>query len=194
MRFFTHYLLAQGIQPVVQEYIGAPTDEFTVGVLHSPAGECLGSIVIRREILSGLSNRLRVPNRTGRPEFGDHLVVSSGITQGAVVEHERVERASLAIAHALGSTGPLNVQGRLVGDEFVPFEINPRFSGTAPMRALAGFNEPERLIDWHLGGGRVTLPDQPRRFGRVVRGLIEVLIEEPSGPSGDVRVSRTGAL
>jgi carbamoyl-phosphate synthase large subunit len=78
-----------------------------------------------------------------------------------------------AIAQALGSVGPLNIQGRLDSGEFVPFEINPRFSGTTPMRAMAGFNEPELLIDWHLD------PDQPWSYhptmthGEFTRGLIE---------------------
>lgn len=149
LRFFQAYLFSNGIRPIVQEYIGEATDEFTVGVLHSPLGTCIGVAVMRRSIFSGMSNRLRVANRTGRRELGPILAISSGITQGAFVRHDAVARAALDMAIALNSKGPLNIQGRWDGETFVPFEINPRFSGTTPMRARAGFNEPWALIDWY---------------------------------------------
>ena len=54
--------------------------------------------------------------------------------------------AAERIAIALKSTGPLNLQGRLVGSDFLVYEINPRFSGSEAMRAMAGWNGPEALI------------------------------------------------
>jgi carbamoyl-phosphate synthase large subunit len=33
-----------------------------------------------------------------------------------------------------------------VGDEVKVFEINPRFSATCPMRAVAGINEPDIIL------------------------------------------------
>ena len=33
-----------------------------------------------------------------------------------------------------------------VGDEVKVFEINPRFSATCPMRAVAGINEPDIVL------------------------------------------------
>jgi carbamoyl-phosphate synthase large subunit len=179
LRFFAEYLLRNGQRALVQEYVGTPAHEYTVGVLHAPDGRHLGTAVMRREILGGMSNRLRVPNRTGRRELGDVLAVSSGLTQGDMVEFAPVREQAEAMARALDSRGPLNIQGRWDGRAFLPFEINPRFSGTTPMRAMAGFNEPELLIDWHREGGRVAPPRL--RLGTFVRGLHEHFLEEPGG-------------
>ena len=51
------------------------------------------------------------------------------------------------VAKKIKSTGPINIQLRLNknGDPLI-FEINPRFSGSAPMRAIAGFNEPDMIL------------------------------------------------
>jgi carbamoyl-phosphate synthase large subunit len=42
--------------------------------------------------------------------------------------------------------GPVNVQLRKSKGEFFIFEINPRFSGTTPIRAALGVNEPDMMI------------------------------------------------
>jgi carbamoyl-phosphate synthase large subunit len=172
LRFFTRYLIKYGYRPLIQEYIPDAENEYTVGVLHSPQGNLLGTVVLRRQILTGLSNRLRIANRTGRSEMGKMLAVSSGISQGEIVEFEPVRSVAEKMARAIGSVGPLNIQGRWDGSRFVPFEINPRFSGTTPMRALAGFNEPEQMIEAWLGikqDGNST----NARLGSCIRGLTE---------------------
>lgn len=179
LRFFVRYLLKYGHRPLVQEYVGSLEQEYTVGVLHSPAGDLIGTVVLHRQILSGLSNRLRLPNRTGRAELGPVLAISSGISQGCIVDCAPVRAKAEAIAQALGSVGPLNIQGRWDGKTFVPFEINPRFSGTTPMRAMAGFNEPELLIDWHLNPDH-SLGYQPEvKYGEFSRGLVEYFVPGP---------------
>jgi carbamoyl-phosphate synthase large subunit len=172
LEFFIRYLVKYGYRPLIQEYIPDAENEYTVGVLHSPKGNLLGTVVLKRQILAGLSNRIRIANQTGRPEMGKTLAVSSGISQGEIVEFEPVRSMSVKIAQTIGSVGPLNIQGRWDGSRFVPFEINPRFSGTTPMRALAGFNEPERMIESWLG----IEPDKnPKnaRLGCCIRGLTE---------------------
>ena len=177
--FFVRYLLKSNFRPLVQEYIPSAESEYTVGVLHNPEGKLIGTVVLLRQIITGLSNRLKIKNRTQRQELGQILAVSSGISQGRIVSFEPVRKQAEAIADALGSTGPLNIQGRWDGRDFVPFEINPRFSGTTPMRALAGFNEPELLIAWHLG-----LPACPGqvRFGEFTRGLVEFFTPDDTEP------------
>ena len=149
--FFQRYLFRAGVRPLIQEYVGRADEEYTVGVLHLPDGTHAGTAVMRRNILDGMSNRLRVANRTSRQELGAVLAISSGITQGSFVAHEAIARTARAMAEALGSRGPLNIQGRWNGEKFIPFEANPRFSGTTPMRAMAGFNEPALLIRHWLG-------------------------------------------
>lgn len=180
LRFFVEYLLKYGQHPLVQEYVGVATEEYTVGVLHSPAGQLIGAIALQRQILGGLSNRLRVPNHTGRAELGPVLAISSGISQGRILDAPEVLATAEAIAQALGSVGPLNIQGRLDRGSFVPFEINPRFSGTSPMRAMAGFNEPELLIDWHLEPDRRGRSQPVPIYGDFTRALVEHF--EPLGP------------
>jgi carbamoyl-phosphate synthase large subunit len=61
------------------------------------------------------------------------------------------------MAETLKSSGPLNFQGRLVGDQFYIFEINPRFSGTSFMRALSAFNEADLWIK-HVGREQMAPP------------------------------------
>jgi len=175
LEFFVRYLLNNGYQPLVQEYTGNADSEYTVGVLHHPDGSLAGSVALHRKILSGLSNRLRVPNRTANSELGSVLALSTGITQGTVVSFPALRHQAETIASALGSVGPLNIQGRWDGERFLPFEINPRFSGTTSIRAMVGFNEPEILIDWHLG---IPHEPEPRQTEvEFVRGLMEYSIE-----------------
>ena len=172
LRFFIRYLTKYGYHALVQEYLPDAENEYTVGVLHGPQGNLLGTVVLRRQILTGLSNRLRIANQTGRPEMGKMLAISSGISQGDIVDFESVRVTAENIAQALGSIGPLNIQGRWNGSNFVPFEINPRFSGTTPMRALAGFNEPEQMIEAWLGIKQAENSTHAR-LGTCIRGLTE---------------------
>jgi carbamoyl-phosphate synthase large subunit len=173
LEIFIAYLRKYGYPIILQEYVGTVDDEYTVGVLHYPDGLLAGSIAIKRRILSGISNRLIIPNRTGRAELGELLAVSSGITQGELADFPEIRRQAEAIAEAFGSTGPLNIQGRWNGKTFLPFEINPRFSGTEPVRAMAGFNGPEAVINWYLNEGREQLALRAKRFGTFRRGLID---------------------
>ena len=162
--FFAQYLANIGMEPIAQEYFGTPGEEYTVGVLHSLEGSHLGSFAIKRNILTGLSLRLKIPNLTERKELGPLLAISSGITQGEISAFAPVLDACRKIAEALESRGPLNIQGRWDGNDFMPFEINPRFSGTTSMRAMAGFIEPVLLI---LSHRKQPLP----RSQREVRGV-----------------------
>jgi carbamoyl-phosphate synthase large subunit len=57
-----------------------------------------------------------------------------------------VRETAGAIASALGPLGPCNVQLRVHEGRPVPFEINPRFSGTTALRARMGFNEVEAAL------------------------------------------------
>jgi carbamoyl-phosphate synthase large subunit len=52
----------------------------------------------------------------------------------------------------LGSTGPLNVQLFITQGKPVIFEINPRFSGTTPIRSAVGFREVDATLRSFLFG------------------------------------------
>lgn len=170
-------LVQQGKAAIVQEYVGTPTDEYTVGVLSTLDGTLIDSLALNREIMSGLSNRIKAPNRTDRADLGPILAISSGVSQGQVREFPEVRGGCEEIASALGSQGPMNVQCRFVDGVLYPFEVNPRFSGTTYIRALMGFNEPDLLIRHHVLGEQLAERVE-YRFGHVVRALVERVVDE----------------
>lgn len=136
---------------IVQPYIGDGDREYTVGVLSDRAGDVVDSIVIRRKLIGlSLLDARRQENGTA--------TVSTGISQGYVVRDPEIQGFCEDLARRLGSRGPLNLQLRVHDDECYVFEIHPRFSGTTPIRASAGFNEPDILLRNHLYG---------ERFGRL---------------------------
>ncbi|MDM8560806.1 ATP-grasp domain-containing protein [Candidatus Parabeggiatoa sp. HSG14] len=178
LEFACRYLIRQNKSVLLQEYVGTPNDEYTVGILHTLNGELIDSISLRRHILSGLSNRIKVKNRTERTELSPILAISSGISQGVIENFPEIRQGCEAIATAIGSKGPLNVQCRFVDGKLYPFEINPRFSGTSYIRALAGFNEPDILIRHHLLGETLPHKSVNYKFGYGIRGLTERYITE----------------
>ncbi len=166
---------------MIQEYVGTPDQEFTVGVLHDLDGHYINSIAVRRHLSSGLSVRTSMINRTGRAELGERLVISSGVSQGDIGRYQDVTRQCREIADRLGSRGPLNFQCRFVDGKVRIFEINPRFSGTTSLRAMVGLNEPDILVRRHLLGHNVG-EDAPYRDGTIFRSLVETL--QPSAAKG----------
>lgn len=170
LSFFISYIRKQGIPPIVQRYMGDVNNEYTVGVLTDMTnGELLGSIALRREITSGLSNRMRIPGRSGGT-----LVVSSGISQGEFRDYSQVRQECERIALALGSRGPLNIQCRVHEGKVYVFEINPRLSGTTYLRTLASRNGPDILIRRHLLGDNSPLAKYEE--GLALRGLTEEVV------------------
>lgn len=149
---FVGYLLRNHSAIILQEYIGSPDLEFTVGILFGEDGNLINSIGIRRIIGNALSVRLRVPNRTQCKDLGQMLVISSGVSQGEVGRWPVVTSQCEEIAKSLKPNAPINIQCRLVNGVVMPFEINPRFSGTTSLRAMAGYNEPDVLVRRELLG------------------------------------------
>jgi carbamoyl-phosphate synthase large subunit len=176
LELFARYLLGLGAGFIAQQYVGDETSEFTVGVLMSMDGDLINSVAIRREISSGLGSRLRVANR-GDGRFGSHLVVSSGISQGHLGRYPQVTAPCEKMALALGCRGAVNFQCRMVDGAPLVFEINPRFSGTTSIRALAGYNEPDVLIRRHVLCEEIA-PHFAYRAGHYRRGLAEWLVAE----------------
>jgi carbamoyl-phosphate synthase large subunit len=168
---------------IAQEYVGTPDVEYTVGVLLDLDGNLINSIAIKRYILSALSNRIKVPNRTAREDLGPVLAISSGVSQGEIGRFPEVTHECERIALALGAAGPINVQCRLVDGRVCVFEINPRFSGTTSMRAMVGYNEPDVLVRRHLLGADIP-PHFEYGSGVILRSLSETLVE--SGVAGRV--------
>ena len=163
-------------QFVIQEYVGSPDQEYTVGVLHDMDGKYINSIALRRHLSGQLNIRSRVPNRSNRLDLGSHLVVSSGISHGQLGRFASVTGPCVEIARAIKSTGALNIQCRLVDGKVKVFEINPRFSGTTSLRAMVGYNEPDLLIRKHILGEAIT-SNFTYEEGTILRSLVETRLK-----------------
>ena len=109
-----------GWQPMIQEYVLGEDLEFTTGVTVDRKGKyVMSSIAMRRTLKAGQTYKAFID------------------------DYKEVRRTSEEAALKLGSRGPINVQGRLSGDQLKIFEINPRFSASCPLRAFAKVNEPD---------------------------------------------------
>ena len=178
---YARHLLQIFPEFIAQEYVGTVDHEYTIGVLSDMEGTVVNSIALRREIMSGLGNRLREPNRSGRAELGPILAISSGFSQGTIGRfHEVVDKCE-EMARVLKSRGPLNIQCRLFNDDIYVFEINPRFSGSTSIRAMVGFNEPDFFVRKYVLGDQIPA-HFPYHRGIVMRELTEALLELSETP------------
>ncbi|NQY09932.1 MAG: ATP-grasp domain-containing protein [Flavobacteriales bacterium] len=177
LEVFSKYLMVNGVDVIVQEYVGSAESEYTVGVLCSPEKEVINSIVMKRFLSSGLGFKLGVINRTGNTDLGKNLTISSGISQGEFIERSFINEACEKIAQLFGATSTINVQGRVHNGEFYVFEINPRFSGTTSGRAVVKYNEPEVLLNKRLFDIS-TKQYFEYQLGNVYRGLTERFISK----------------
>lgn len=129
----------ENIKFVFQEAIGSGEDEFTVGILNDKDGNLIDSIVIHRKLIGLSLKEQKVIN-------GRICAISTGYSQGFIVKNKIVSSYCEKVAKLLGNIGPLNLQVRIFNDKVFIFEVHPRFSGTSPIRASAGFNEPDILF------------------------------------------------
>jgi carbamoyl-phosphate synthase large subunit len=165
---YCSYLSSNNHLPLVQEYLDEDRGEFTVGVLSLPNKRCVGAIALRRMFNSKLSVSTK----------GKGFLISSGYSQGEIAAYPEICAVAVDIAEKLGSVGPLNIQGRInERGELVPFEINPRFSASTYLRALAGFNEVNYYLQSVLADE--PLPELEVRPGLYLRSLSEVAV--PAG-------------
>jgi carbamoyl-phosphate synthase large subunit len=181
LRSFGENLLKLYPEFIVQEYVGNPDSEYTVGVLLDMEGNCLNSIAVKKAIMSGLSNRFKALNKSGKASLGTHLAISSGVSQGDIGRYPEVTEECERIAVALGCRSAVNIQVRLHEGKMYVFEINPRYSGTSSLRAMVGYNEPDVMIKRHLLHQAIA-PRFEYREGRIMRGLVETFITETHIP------------
>lgn len=137
---------------VVQECVGGPDAEYTSSVLVFDERP-LASIVMRRDLRDG---------NTYRAYAGSYEELNAFVRQAGA---------------ALDPYGPANFQFRTDarGRPRV-FEINARFSGATPLRALVGFNEVEMCIRRILFDEDIVQPSvQP---ATILRHLSETLVTQ----------------
>lgn len=136
---------------VVQELLPGGDGEYTAGALVF-GGACRAVVVLRRDLKDG--NTFRAYRDASCARFDPFVA---------------------RIAEATGTYGPCNLQFRLRGGEPVVFEINARFSGTTPVRALFGFNEVGAVLDYLIDGTPVPAPRL--RDGVVLRATGDLFVE-----------------
>lgn len=135
---------------IIQECVGREDTEYTTGLLYFDQ-DVRALVTLRRDLRDGNTYR-------------------------AYVETESPHQDYLrAVTSALKPYGPVNLQFRL--DHGVPkiFEINARFSGTTPLRALAGFNEVEAAIEHLLEG--TAIPEANLRPAVILRHFSDTVVD-----------------
>lgn len=163
---YAEFIRRSGATALAQEYVDIYEGEFTIGVLSLPDRRLVGSIALCRALNAKLSVSYR----------GRGGLVSSGYSQGYIGEFSDLRRQAERIAAAIGSQGPINIQGRVRDGVLLPFEINPRFSASTYLRALAGFNEVDIFLRYLVSGETPVL--SPIKSGWYLRSLTEMYVPE----------------
>jgi carbamoyl-phosphate synthase large subunit len=143
-------------RPMLQEFLREVAEsiggEFTCSTFCCADGSLLGPFISRRTLRGGSSWMVEI------------------------AQSAPIGELMLAIGRALPSVGSLNVQLMLTERGPVPFEFNARFSGTTPIRAWFGFNEPEMAIRSYFLGEKVAAPQI--RPGFCIRYVEEILLPD----------------
>jgi len=126
--------LAQRKGCIVQEYLPEKSGEFTASAVVFD-GRCDAAIVMKRELRDGNTYR------------------------ATVFQNQELEQIVRQWGEKLNPFGPANFQFRInCKNEPTVFEINGRFSGTTPLRALVGFNEVEMVLNKIMYGTAIVQP------------------------------------
>ncbi len=110
-----------GWDPIVQQYLHG--EEFTSGV-------CIDRN--RRYVMASISICKTIKHGQTYKAFID--------------DYKDVRSSAEEVAMAIGANGCINVQVKLEDKVPIVIEVNPRFSATCPMRAVAGVNEPDIIF------------------------------------------------
>jgi len=124
-----------GWSAIIQEYL-EESNEYTTGVTVAKNGKTVMSSIAMKKILKH--------GQTYKAFLDDFK---------AIREHAE------NIALKLGATGPINVQCCVDTEIPKTFEINPRFSATMPIRAVAGVNEVDIVFRNFVLGEEIKITD-----------------------------------
>lgn len=180
--------MASNTEILLQEYVGTPDQEYTVGVVVDKEGKMADAVIMRR-VLHGLSLL------TERIINGERYAISTGYSQGVFVKHDEIRQYCIALATTIGATGPFNVQLRYTKKGVFVFEIHTRFSGSGSQRSAVGFNEPDILIDnFYFNQPLKITPYREnvaviRRFENVIAPMTQLDLLEKGGEIHEKSVS-----
>ena len=137
---------------IVQQYVGQCDLEYTIGVLISRDGRILSTVCLKRTLMGGASGRMMIANRPAICNIAERICL------------------------ALKVRGPANLQCRLDTQQKIwILELNVRFSGTTPVRAALGVNEPDLAIRDQVLKEDLE-PMQVNKDIAIMRGFQEVYV------------------
>jgi carbamoyl-phosphate synthase large subunit len=131
---------------LIQEYIGSDKEEYTTGVFSD--GNIVSSLTFRRKL-----------------GFGSMSI------EAVLADEPYIDTMVRRIAKNIGLIGSINMQSRKVGNDFIPFEINPRLSSTLLFRKKFGFDDAVWWLNVLLGKGYFY--KKKFKSGMAVRSLSE---------------------
>lgn len=143
--------LISGKDYCLQELIGDEDHEYTVACYVDKHGQMQDSLIMHRSLKYGTT-------------------FMSEIVQDACIKEECDK-----ICSEFKPQGPLNIQLRIHQGRPVCFELNVRFSGTTPIRAMWGYNDVEAMIREYLFDEQVSL--HPQKKGKAYRYYNEAFID-----------------
>lgn len=142
-------------KPIIQELLGKSVpgifdEEYTCSFFSSFDKKIHGPFLSQRTV-----------------KYGTSWVLKS-------IDNKQLRRLMLEIAKKIDFVGSINIQLKKHKKKFIPFEINPRFSGTTCIRAALGFNEPEMYIESFFYKKNIIKKNIKKEF--VMRYFEEVFI------------------
>ena len=118
---------------ILQEYLPNNEEEYTSGVYVGKDEKIKGLCTFKRELRGGTTYRAEV------------------------VDDQKIKQTLCDIVAGMEMKGFFNIQSRNTENGLVPFEINPRFSGTTAMVNEFAFNGPEMAIDETLNKKKLKI-------------------------------------
>ncbi|WP_179646540.1 ATP-grasp domain-containing protein [Spinactinospora alkalitolerans] len=164
-----------------------------LGRLLKDAPYSAGDLVLQEQITGPEFTVSVVAWRDGAVQavVSKEIILKRGVTKFAVTRrNDRVAEVCRAVQRELRADGPFNVQLALdaAGEPFI-FEINPRFSSTAPLTAASGVDEIAGLLGQALGGGP-ALTDKWHEGLVMVRRWADEFVDEAHFGSHGFRPGR----
>ncbi len=139
-----------GDRLMMQEYVGNPSEEYTVAAFFDMDSSVQAIISMRRKLSS------------------------LGFTEVAEIVHlEDMKEVIVGLSNIFKPIGPTNFQFRRHKGNWKLLEINPRISSATSIRTAFGFNEAKMSIEYFLEGKQIKQPKI--RNGRAVRYVDDLI-------------------
>ena len=129
-------------------------DEYTCSIFRDNTGRLIGPFISQRFL-----------------KFGTSWILKT-------IVNNKLSNLIKNIANKLENFGTINIQLMKKNNQFLPIEINSRFSGTTSIRAALGFNEPEMYIKNFFMNKKIK--NKKIKKGYVFRYVEEIFLNSDS--------------